>query len=426
MSAPGPRFRGPRSLRSGRSSPLRSGTSSPLRSGIISTVLFLTTLLVALTGTSCATDGSSESGPSGSTVPEGASPGDVIGTASDTSEYRSLAKIAERALRFRYRSEHPVTGELVPVSAAAFVPRGTAPAGGWPVIALGHPTTGVANNCAPSFYGNLLGTVDLVATLLEQGFVVVQTDYQGLGTPGDHAYLEPTVAARNIIDSVRAVRSIVHDTTDDWWGFGVSQGAHAVFRANEIADSYGDGLNLMGTVSMSPALDIRPLADSMAAGTLTPDQIAFLPVILTGLKTVHPELNIDDYLRGPIRDTFRVFLECNDAARVQKQDIVEITEPPDYRPIDAAATERLRGWLGEASLPQGRASAPMLISYSSEDKVIRPSWTAGAIEQACARGDVINTVIVRGQSHGILDVGSKTADWVKAVSNGDPVRNDCR
>lgn len=68
----------------------------------------------------------------------------------------------------------------------------------------------------------------------------------------------------------------------------------------------------------------------------------------------------------------------------------------------------------------------MLISYSSEDKVIRPSWTASAIEQACAEGDVINTVIVRGQSHGILDVGAKTADWVEAVSNGTPVRNDCR
>jgi alpha-beta hydrolase superfamily lysophospholipase len=396
----------------------RPRTERPRHPAVTSTLLFLTGLIV-VTSAACSSPDPADS----SRVP---APGDVVGTATETSEYPALGKLAERSLRFRYLSEDPATDDVVPVSAAAFVPRGTAPAGGWPVIAVGHPTTGISTECAPSFYRNLLGTVDLVANLLELGFVVVQTDYRGLGTPGSHAYLEPTAAARNIIDSVRAVRSLVPDATDEWWGFGVSQGGHAVFRANEIAGTYGNGLELKGTISMSPALDIRPIADAMAAGTLTPNQIAFLPLILTGLGTVHPELDIDDYLRGPIRDTLRTFLECSDTAIVQKQDVVKRTTPADYRPIDDAATDRLRGWLGEASLPQGRASAPMMVVYSSADTVILPSWTERAVEQACGEGDLITTVVVDGQSHGILDVGSSTADWVEAVSEGRSVRDSCR
>ncbi|SDU84250.1 lipase family protein [Gordonia westfalica] len=396
----------------------RPRAERPRHPAVTSTRLLLTAVIVA-TAAACSSPDPADSA-------QAPAPGEVVGTATETGEYLALDKLAERSLRFRYLSEDRATDEVVPVSAAAFVPRGTAPAGGWPVIAVGHPTTGISTECAPSFYGNLLGTVDLVANLLELGFVVVQTDYQGLGTPGSHAYLEPTVAARNIIDSVRAVRSLVPDAAGEWWGFGVSQGGHAVFRANEIAAGYGDGLDLQGTISMSPALDIRPIADAMAAGTLTPDQIAFLPLILTGLRTVHPELHIDDYLRGPIRDTLGTFLECSDTAIMQKQDVVKRTTPADYRPVDDAATDRLRGWLGEASLPQGRASAPMMVVYSSADTVILPSWTERAVEQACGEGDLITTVVVDGQSHGILDVGSSTADWVEAVSEGRSVRDSCR
>ncbi|MBD0860929.1 hypothetical protein IA539_06850 [Gordonia sp. zg691] len=379
-------------------------------------------LAVALLTVFCATACSAGSAPRPASA---SSPGDLVGAPIATDAYGSLERIADRSVRFRYQSTDPGTDRLVPVSAAAFVPRGPAPAGGWPVLALGHPTTGVAGDCAPSLYGNLLGTIDLVATLLEQGFVVVQSDYQGLGTPGAHRYLDPLPAAYNIIDSVRAVRAVIDDTADQWWGFGVSQGGHAVFRANEIATTYGSGLRLRGTVSMSPVLDIRPLADAMANGTLSSAQISFLPIVLTGLKTVHPELDIDDYVRGPLRETFGVFLECNDAAMVQKQDIVDVTEPEDYRPVDDAAAERLRGWLGEASLPQGRASAPMLIAYSTQDTVIPPKWTATAIRQACRMGDDITAVTVSRQPHGILDIGSAAADWVEAVDSGRPTPSTC-
>ncbi|MEY1674337.1 lipase family protein [Gordonia sp. ABKF26] len=399
------------------------------RAGRLSTpalvALLLVTVLLAAACSSPSGPGSSDGTSSDFAARPGASAGDLVGDPMPTDAYIALRRIVDRTVRFRYLSTDPAGGELVPVSAAVFVPRGRAPAGGWEILAVGHPTTGTAGNCAPSLYGNLLGTVELIASLLEQGFVVVQTDYQGLGTPGPHRYLDPAPAANNIIDSVRATRAVVDGTSDRWWGFGVSQGGHAIFHANEIADTYGRGLRLQGTVTMSPALDVAPLADAMAAGTLTPEQIAFLPLVLTGLKAKHPELVIDDYVHGPLREAFEVFLECNDAAIVQKQAVVEETRPEDYRPVDDAATDRLRGWLRDVSLPTGRASAPMLVAYSDSDDVIPAPWTAAAIDRGCRLGDVITAIRVRNQPHGILDIGSAATDWVKAVRSGRRPPNTC-
>ncbi|MFE0750441.1 lipase family protein [Gordonia sp. NPDC058843] len=387
--------------------------------------LLVVTALLAAACSSSASPQSAERTSLDLTAPAGASAGDLVGSPMETDAYIALRRIADRTVRFRYLSTDPVDGRLIPVSAAAFVPPGRAPAGGRQILAVGHPTTGTAGNCAPSLYGNLLGTVGLIASLLEQGFVVVQTDYQGLGTPGPHRYLDPAPAANNIIDSVRATRTVVDGTSDQWWGFGVSQGGHAMFHANEIAATYGRGLRLRGTVSMSPALDVAPLADAMAAGTLSPDQVAFLPLVLTGLKTIHPELVLDDYVRGPLRAAFGVFLECNDAAIVQKQAVVERTRPEDYRPVDDAATDRLRTWLREVSLPQGRASAPMLVAYSDSDDVIPAPWTTAAIDRGCRLGDVITAIRVRDQPHGILDIGSAATDWVMAVQSGRRAPNNC-
>lgn len=390
---------------------------------VVMALLVVTVLLAAACSSSAGP--ASDGGSPDLDAPAGTSAGDLVGSPMPTDAYIALRRIVDRAVRFRYLSTDPVSGELVPVSAAAFVPRGRAPAGGWEILAVGHPTTGTAGTCAPSLYGNLLGTVGLIASLLEQGFVVVQTDYRGLGTPGPHRYLDPAPAANDIIDAVRATRTVVDGTSDQWWGFGVSQGGHAIFHANEIADTYGRGLTLRGTVSMSPALDVAPLADAMTAGTLTPEQIAFLPLVLTGLKTIHPDLVIDDYVHGPLQQGFGIFLECNDAALVQKQAVVEETRPEDYRPVDDAATDRLRMWLREVSLPRERASAPMLVAYSDSDDVIPAPWTAAAIDRACRLGDVITAIRVRDQPHGILDIGSSATDWVRAVRSGQRPPNTC-
>src|SRR5690606_3805138 len=58
---------------------------------------------------------------------------------------------AGRSLRILYSAHDGITDRAtVAVSGALFLPAGEPPAGGWPLLAWAHGTTGVADICAPS------------------------------------------------------------------------------------------------------------------------------------------------------------------------------------------------------------------------------------------------------------------------------------
>jgi hypothetical protein len=103
-------------------------------------------------------------------------------------------------------------------------PAGQPPTIGRPIMAWAHGTTGTAQNCGPSQllnpaqelneyflmngdswtdYG--LPTVD---AFIRQGYVVVASDYQGLGGGGRHQYAVAATQARDVINSIRAASDV--------------------------------------------------------------------------------------------------------------------------------------------------------------------------------------------------------------------------
>ena len=126
------------------------------------------------------------------------------------------------------------------MTGTVFAPKGKPPEGGWPIIAYGHPTTGVVAGCAPSSSPTLSNLSSAILELVNAGYVVAMADYQGLGDDSTyHPYLDATTAGYNLIDSVRAARKVVADTSNRWAAFGVSQGGQAAWAANELSPSYG-------------------------------------------------------------------------------------------------------------------------------------------------------------------------------------------
>ncbi|WP_304117916.1 lipase family protein [Mycolicibacterium bacteremicum] len=354
-----------------------------------------------------------------------AHPGQLLATPTDFQGYSALSELSARSVAVRYRSTSGVDDTPTAVSGVVFVPKGQPPPDGWPIAAVGHPHAGIETQCAPSSSPGLMGNMPLIAQLLAMKFVVTMSDYQGLGSPGPHPYLDPATAAYNVIDSVRAARQVSEFTSDAWVGFGLSQGGHAMWAANERAADYGGDLTLAGTISMAAPTDLRPFADAMQAGTLTVQQRTFVPLILAGLKYRHPELNYDDYLHGVMRKRMDVFLECAGDQEGLKATLAESASRGDTRPVDKAATDRLRQWLGEISLPQRPATAPMLVVFGSEDQLVLPQWTRDAIGQACALGDVIDVIEAPGQGHGLVDVGLAPMDWLRGRLSGVPAPNSC-
>jgi len=338
---------------------------------------------------------------------------------------RAVSVATSAAVKVRYRSTSGVDDSPTVVSGVVFVPKGPAPDGGWPIVSVGHPGTGVRTECAPSMYPDLLGSLATVIALVQRGFVVAMTDYEGLGSPGVHPFLEPKTAAYNVIDAARAARQVVPDASPRWVTYGYSQGGQASWAANEYAAQYGSGLDLLGSVSVAPAADLSALAPELANGTVTQDQIVLVPALLQGLETVHPQLDPADYLHGVIAQRQQALLGCGGADDEARAEIVAAATPADVAPATAQAAGDLQRWLSEAALPQRRASSPMYLAYGGRDQTLLPSWTAAAAERACQLGDTVETVVQPNAGHEDLDVFDRSVQWIADRFAQEPAPNSC-
>jgi len=110
-------------------------------------------------------------------LPEG-KPGDVIKTEPVTS-----TSLHGTLLRIMYHSRS-VQDADIPVTGLIAIPNTPPPAGGFPVVTWAHGTSGIADTCAPSLTPD--GYSRLANSLLDAGYVVAGTDYEGLGTRGSH------------------------------------------------------------------------------------------------------------------------------------------------------------------------------------------------------------------------------------------------
>ena len=152
--------------------------------------------------------------------------------------------------RVMYLSES-VTDKPVPVTGLVIVPDKAAPSGGYPVVTWGHGTNGMADQCAPSL--DPTSDVPLTNDLLDQGWEVTASDYQGEGTPGLLPYLVGVSAARNTIDIVRAARHLpAAHASDDYVVWGHSEGGQTAMFALHIGSSYAPDLHLEGVVAGAP------------------------------------------------------------------------------------------------------------------------------------------------------------------------------
>lgn len=347
-------------------------------------------------------------GPIGEPVPvktavlSGTGPGSLVSAMTMPEVSRQSPQYRMNIARVVYRSTSG-DGQATTVSGSVFVPRGDPPDGGWPVIAFGHGTTGIDEPCAPSLSRTLLGYTEAVGTLVSSGYAVALADYQGLGTPGVHPYTDSRTAGLNMIDSVRALRATFRDVSDRWAAFGGSQGGGAAWAADEQARTYAPELNLVGAVAVSPVADLTALVDKAQRGTLTTDQTFGMVGITESLARLHSDINRDDYRRGAAARYWDSLAACSGPEMDDRADAADAVRPTDVAPSTSAAAERLRRYLAQWALPQQRLSAPLYVWYGGEDTFLDTSWTARAIERACAMGGAVVAVFDADKGHGEIN-----------------------
>ncbi|MDT5178559.1 MAG: hypothetical protein QOJ95_2757, partial [Mycobacterium sp.] len=355
----------------------------------------------------------------------GTGPGTLVKAATMPTIDLRLKSATSVAARITYDSTSGVTNSPTEVTGTVFAPSGKPPEGGWPVVAFGHPTTGIQSECAPSLSPNLMNLSSTILVLVKAGYVVAMSDFQGLGDDKTyHPYLDATTAGYNLIDSVRAARKIVPDTSDRWAAFGLSQGGQGTWAANELAGEYGAGLNLVGSVSLSPPLDITGFADAAAAGTLSKEQEPAYQALLASFKAENPGMNLDQYRRGVVADKWDLLLRCDFDTNDQRNDAIDQITPDDLRPDGVEATDWLRERLRAASVPQRPTTAPALVIYGGQDVLIPPVWTDAALQRACEMGDVVQIDLQPDKGHAEIDVNA-AFPWVADRFRGDPAPNSC-
>jgi pimeloyl-ACP methyl ester carboxylesterase len=326
--------------------------------------------------------------------------------------------------RVVYRSTSGIDGSPTEVSGAVFVPPGRPPKGGWPVIAYAHGTTGVSQECGPSLSPQLWGFVEPIGKLLRIGFAVAATDYQGLGAPGAHPYLDAKTAGFNVIDSVRALRAVSRDVSKTWSAYGGSQGGAASWAANEQASTYATDLNLVGSASLVPPADISDYAALANDGALNKDQRAAYIGILIGLERTRNGFNIDEYRHGLAEEKWDVLSACYGPKAEERAKVIYELPAEDLMPATPEAQQLLFALLKEMSLPQQRAAAPMLIIYAGQDTFIPPQATEAAIARACAMGDTVQTIFQADKGHGDVD-GTAYVEWLGERLSGLPAPSNC-
>lgn len=157
-----------------------------------------------------------------------------------------------------------------------------------PLIAVAPFPLGLGDQCAVSrvmseggiHYGGYLDMVvyfeeGFIATMLDRGFALVLTDYQGTGTYGPPTSGIRLSDAHAVIDAARAAMRLPGTSLDPngpvaFWGYGA--GGTAASSAVEMAPSYAPDLDVVGAWLGAPNDDFTQSVDladgSLLVGTL--------------------------------------------------------------------------------------------------------------------------------------------------------------
>jgi pimeloyl-ACP methyl ester carboxylesterase len=320
--------------------------------------------------------------------------------------------------RVRYRSTS-VAGRPVEVTAIVARPSGAAPEGGHPVLAWAHGTSGVADECAPSAAG-ADGVVGL-QVMLDAGFVVAATDYEGLGTPGVHPYLVSTSEGRSVLDAARAARQVA-DASEVVLALGVSQGGHAVLAASEIAGEWAPELDLAGTVAVAPAADLGIIVPA----TFRPSPLfGFAALVAAGWADAYEELSEDDVL-GPSG------LELAEAARQGSciSEVFDAAGRADEEGLVAVAPQDLPDWsrrIEENTIHPDRVSGPVLLVQGTADVVVPRQLTDQLASSFCAAGVEVRYSTYEGADHGsaVIAAFADIRQWGEDRLAGRPADTTC-
>ncbi|CAK7212415.1 hypothetical protein SCUCBS95973_001455 [Sporothrix curviconia] len=336
-------------------------------------------------------------------------------------------------------TQEGVHGGTVATSGYMVVPDGDAPAGGWPVVTWAHGTTGIADACAPTINdpaSDQETNAVLLAGWVSKGYAVVRTDYEGLGTPGDHPYLIGPSEARAVLDIVRAARQHEPRLGSRVVIAGHSQGGHAALWAASMAAAYTPELDVLATIAFAPANSLETEVPLLSAAGNATSLSGTVALIVRGLAIANASLDAASIwspdalaLYPETLTACSVYLDSNASyGAVAADDLLAAgattttttTSLPD---VIAQLKDNDPTYL--TAIPQ-----PVLVLQGSADTTVYPFTTAAMVKNLAAGGvDIVEQIYAGATHQGIIDAGNANAtayleSAFNTLRNGEWVPNN--
>jgi uncharacterized membrane protein HdeD (DUF308 family) len=302
------------------------------------------------------------------------------------------------------------------------------PDGPRPVLAWAHGTTGVAEKCAPSLLPDpfTAGGMPAIEDVLDRGWVIVATDYVGLGTEGPHPYLVGVPEARSVLDAVRAARQMDNlELAEETVVWGHSQGGGATLWTGIEAESYAPDVPLAGVAALAPASDLASLAGGL---TGNPGGSLFAAYIVEGYSATYDDVDFNDYVRDsavPVME--EVAGRCiNEPAILVSVGEILMGEPVFSEDLDEGELlTRL-----QENVPDEVTGLPTFIAQGLTDNLVLPEAQERFVQTLCDGGLVVDYRTYEGRDHlGVVASDSPMVpdllEWTEARFAGDPPPAEC-
>jgi len=370
-----------------------------------------------------------------------------------------------QAWRIAYISSD-VAGRKTIATGLIIAPTGPAPKEGRPIMAWAHGTTGSAQNCGPSqiidptralnqyFLPNGNSWTDFGIPngqeFINEGYVVVATDYQGLGGGGKHQYAVAATNGRDVINSARAASSMPEVGAGKKTVFyGWSQGGGAAIAAASMPEyqaeqgTAADNLQYVGFVALAPedvaAMLPKVPTDEAGADKLMKEFIQgnvpniFLFTHFTmgiwGTQAAFPELKLTDLLT---EEGVKVVdqLSSNKCVHVMA-DSFNFAYGDQYKSLLKPQTTNSLAWVKafvEGSVKPVKPVAPVIIYWGSKDVTVPPIMHELYQKQMCAMGANVARIQLPGEQSHFTTPGVSAPmylEWIKERLAGKPMTNGC-
>lgn len=339
-----------------------------------------------------------------------------------------LTQLPGTATRMMYTSRDR-TGHPVAVTGSVIVPnKAWTGSGERPVIGFAVGTQGLADRCAPSYSGANGFEYEVVSmtNLLNQGYALAVTDYQGLGTPGPEMYQDRQAEGQDVIDSVRAAQHLTGSgvPADGPVAFvGYSQGGGSSASAAELAGTYAPELKVKGSFAGAAPADRLALAKNLDGGLYS----MFAGYVFTGMADgfgidTAPYLNTEGkaYI-AKLRNTCTIDLPLN-----AFRPFTSLTSDGSSLP-ELLGKEPFKSAVADNRVGNRKPSAPVYVYNSLLDDIVPYKISKTLAQDWCGKGANVQLKLGIAPTHvgGYLEANPYINSFLKGIFAGKTPQSGC-